>query len=325
MKLHFIKSPFLLTLILSITVTSCLKDKAFDNGDIQSLHGSNVKVISIAVFVSSQANFLAAAYDASANDTVINLIPVELGGPTAAPQDIHVTLAQNDQLVNDYDSANGTSYVPAPSSVFTVVNTGSVVVIPKGSRTGYLQIKFIPNDFISAGYALGYTIQSVAEPGYTISGNLNNGIVAIGIKNKYDGQYGLRIETIGWGAFGIADGVTNTWPDNVAVVTSGANSVTFNTSEEGPLQPAFTAAGGVTAFGATQPQLTFDPATNKLTGVVNLTPPDARDRAFAINPDPATNSYFDPSTQTIYAAYLMTQIGRPTQFIYDTLTYVGPR
>jgi len=38
-----------------------------------------------------------------------------------------------------------------------------------------------------------------------------------------------------------------------------------------------------------------------------------------------TDSRYDPATQTIYAAYEMTQNGRPNQFIYDTLVYRGPR
>jgi hypothetical protein len=193
MRLHFFKLPIFLAFILSITTTSCLKDKAYDLSEIQSVQGYSPNVISLGVDVTSQANFTTEAYPASANDTVVNLVPVELGGPSAAGQDIHVTLVENDALVSEYDTANGTSYVP-PTGLFATVNNGGVVTIPKGSRTGYLQIKFIANSLIGGSYALGFTISSVAEKGYTISGNLNNGIVAIVAKNEWDADY----QVTGW-------------------------------------------------------------------------------------------------------------------------------
>ena len=191
MKLQFIKSPLILVLILAITATSCLKDKAFKNGSIQSGSGgsgTNTELISIGLTVSSTSNFLVAAYDNSNNDTTIDLIPVELGGLSAAAQDIHVTLTPNSALIDAYNTANGTSYTFAPSTVYTALN-GGVVTIPKGKRTGFLQIKFKPSDFLGVTYAWGFTISKVTEACYTISGNLNNGIVAIAIKNQWDGDY----------------------------------------------------------------------------------------------------------------------------------------
>lgn len=304
---------------------SCLKDKAYDNGTIQSGSqgsGEDAKVISLGITVSSTSNFLTASYPITGTDTTVDLIPVELGGTSDAPADIHVTLTVDDTLLNAYNNANGTNYVDA-SPVITIAN-GGVVTIPKGSRIGYLRVTFNANDLLAAQYALPVKIASVAEPGYTISGNLNTGIVAIGPKNKYDGLYKLTILTSGWGAYGINDGPpSNTWPTNIGLVTSGPNSVTFSSQELGPLQPAF-AGGSPTGFGATAPQFTFDPATDKLVSVVNLAPDDGRGRTFFLNPA-VPDSRYDAATQTIYAAYVMTQNGRPNQLIYDTLVYRGPR
>jgi len=324
MRTHFIKLPLILALILSITAISCLKDKAYEDGTIQSGSqgsGQDIKVISLGITVSSSSNFLQASFPITGSDTTVDLIPVELGGSSDAPQDIHVTLTVTDKLLTDYNTANGTNYVD-PGSVVTILNNG-VVIIPKGSRIGYFQVKFNANDLLSATYALGVVITSVAEAGYTISGNLNSGIVGIGPKNKYDGRYKFTIETIGWGAYGINDGPPSlTWPTLVSVVTSGASSIILS-SEAGNAQPAF-AGGGITGFGATEPQFTFDPNTNQLLSVVNLIPDDGRHRTFFLNPA-VTDSRYDPTTQTIYAAYEMTQNGRPNQLIYDTLVYKAVR
>ena len=321
MKIYSTKSSFIILLILSITAVSCLKDKAYENGTIQSGSGGSgqdVKVITLGITVSDTTNFLQASYNLSANDTTVDLVPVELGGLSSASQDIHVTLTENDQLVQNYNDSNGTDFTN-PGANVTIVN--NVVIIPKGSRTGYLQVKFKPNDLLNGDFALGFVVTSIAESGYTI-GNLNHGIVALGPKNRYDGKYSLRIKTVGWAAYGIDDGIPETWPTQIGVVTTGLSSIVFS-SEVGGDQPAF-AGGSITGFGATEPQLTFDLTTNKLVSVVNLAAPDSRARAFAIN-SAVTDSRYDPASKTIYAAYLMTQNGRPTQYIYDTLVYKASR
>ena len=195
-------------------------------------------MVTLGITVSDTTNFLQASYNLSDNDTTVNLVPVELGGLNAAPQDLHVTLTESDDLVQNYNDSNGTDFTN-PGSNVTIVN--NVVTIPKGSRTGYLQVKFKPNDLLNGDFALGFVITSIAEPGYTI-GDLNHGIVAMGPKNEFDGKYSLRIKTVGWGAYGIDDGIPETWPTQVGIVTTGLASVIFNT-EAGVAQPEF--AGGL--------------------------------------------------------------------------------
>ncbi len=173
------------------------------------------------------------------------------------------------------------------------------------------------NLFLSNQYVLPIIIKDAG--GYGIATNFRMIIMRVLAKNKYDGIYDLVISTTGWAAYGIADGGSNDWGD-IGLATSGGSSVVFDYGAE----PAFTTAGAATAFGATNPQFTFDVTTDKLIKVENLAPDDGRGRAFQINPA-VTDSRFDPSTKTIYAAYLMFQIGRPTQYFYDTLTYKGPR
>lgn len=318
--MNYIKKPLFPVAVFSVILAGCLKDKGFDNGSIQSTHGANIPVIGMAANVSSTTNFALVAFDNGNNDTTVNLLPVSVGGTSPASQDLHVTLVQDDQLVTNYNDSNGTGYTPPPAGSFT---TSSVVTIPKGSYIGYLQIKFKPSDYIGQPYALGYKIKSVQEQGYAISGNLDTAVCAIVIKNKYDGSYTMNMKLTGWGAYGISDGPSYTWPSKVGFSSTGGNTLVFATGEEGALQPGFTAGGGATGFGAATPQFAFDLTTNKLTGMTNLTP-DSRNRSFRPNPA-VPDSRYDPATKTLYLAYIMSQNGRPDQFIYDTLTYVGPR
>ncbi len=239
----------------------------------------------------------------------------ELGGPLL-DKDVVVTLALDPTAIDDYNTANGTSYVPLADSSYTLPSL--TITIPKGQRLGSLDLSIISTKVdLSVPAALAFKI--VDAQGVALADNLKTIVYSVGVKNKYDGQYDLTIETIGWDAYGIADGVSNT--ESIGLVTASANAVTFT----GDFQPAFTTSGGATAFGATRPILTFDPATDNLTSVINdPNVVDSRNRQFHLNPA-VTDSRFDAATRTVYAAYIMTQNGRPDQQIYDTLNYTGPR
>jgi uncharacterized protein DUF1735 len=324
MKLNNIKLLLGLVVVSSLTITSCLKDKDFNNGSIQSVQGGNIQVIGTGVSATNSNNFLAIAIANSSNDTVMNLIPVVLSTPNAASQDIHVTLVQRDSLLVVYNAANtDTTVTPTnpnpsekvthlvPPTKFTVVNPGGVVTIPKGSNTGYLQIKFVPGDFLGGPtYALGFLISAIAEKGYVISGNLNFGIVGINIKNKYDGVYNLR------GFFNrTSPDYSAPYNETISLVTTGANSVEMYW-KGGPAHPI---AGGTSQFGSFTTEYFFDLTTNAIIAVDNGVTPGSP----PFTNGPATDNRFDPATKTIYAqCYYNANLQR---MFTDTMTYIGPR
>jgi hypothetical protein len=321
------KSIFLV--IISAVSFGCLKDDAFDNKEIQSIHGSGQQnVVAIALTATTTSNHLQLAFNKSDVDTTFDAIPVTLAGKPAN-EDIQVTLLINPALLGSYNANNGTLHEEAPTSVYSITNsgdsaTGYLVTIPKGSNTGYLQLKIKPNDFLGVDYALGVEISNISPSGYLIASNLSTGILAIATKNLWDGIYTLTQKTVGWAAYGIADGETYTWPSDVALITASAVADDIHTAEAGFGQPAFVTGGGITSFGATATRYVFDPVTNALVDVINTVPDDGRGRTFFLNPA-VPDSRYDPVTKTIYASYQMTQNGRPNQYFYDTLTYIGPR
>ncbi|MEO7049180.1 MAG: hypothetical protein ABI091_28000, partial [Ferruginibacter sp.] len=66
MKIQLVKAPLILMLSLSVIASSCLKDKAFENGSIQSGSGGSgqdVKVLTLGITVSDTTNFLQTSYD----------------------------------------------------------------------------------------------------------------------------------------------------------------------------------------------------------------------------------------------------------------------
>ncbi|MGH2645620.1 MAG: DUF1735 domain-containing protein, partial [Chitinophagaceae bacterium] len=108
----------------------------------------------------------------------MDLVPINLATPGPAPEDLHVTVVVDSTVVTALNNNYGTSFAAAPSSMYTIINP--VVTIPKGQHIGWVQIKLNPSQFSTApDWAIGFRITNIQEPGYTISGNLNTGVVNI--------------------------------------------------------------------------------------------------------------------------------------------------
>lgn len=324
MKLPF-KIIFLL--ILSFSMSSCLKDKEYDKGLIQSVrsNGSDQNIIEIQLTATSVDNILRQSFDAVNKDTTINVIPVVLASPDVAKEDIHVTLKLNSSIVDDYNAANGTAYQVPDASMYTLLNQGNVVTIPKGSRVGYLQIKLNPSNFIGTDWALGYEIQSVDKTGYTISGNLNKGMFAFGIKNKYDGHY-LMTGTLTDAANA---SITGQYPIEVDLETFGGNAVVLNPTQ-GPFAGAYfhpiLSGGSASGYGSFTPVFIFD-ANDNIVDVQNAWgQPASNGRSAQLDPS-GVNKWF-ASDRHIDVKYWMNQpsVITPHRTSFsEHFTYLGPR
>lgn len=325
MKISF--SSLALLLVVSFCMSSCLKDKDYDNGLIQSIHDNgktNQNLIELQLTAKSSTNFLFTAFDAIDHDTTINLIPVALASKQPASEDIHVTLVPKAELVDDYNNANNTGYVVPSTTMYTVVNANNIVTIPKGSRIGYLQVKLRTSDFLGQEWAFGYTIGSVDKQGYVISGNLNTGIMAFGIKNKYDGHYlmtGTMVDSANLG-------LTGQFPIEVNLETVGGNSVVLN-PVQGPFAGGYLypilSGGAPSAYGSFTPVFVFD-ATDNVIEVDNYYgQPASNTRSAQIDPS-GTNKYF-PDRHIDVKFWMNQPSVRPghRSFFDVHFAYLGPR
>ena len=231
-----------------------------------------------------------------------------------------VTIQKNTTLV----TAAGHEILP--DSTYQLLSTTSTVDPTTGLAPFKLQVSTSKFDLTQPhDYAVGFSIASTTNG--IIAINKQTDVITVGVKNKYDGVYQLKVSTTGWAAYGIADGATlSTYPAEAQLVTAGVNTVTLNIPLGlGNLQPALTSGGGATGFGATTPLYTFDNSTNKLVSVVNSTPDDGRGRKLTINAAATGTNYFDPATHNIYMNYTMMQNGRPNQVIVENFIYLRSR
>ncbi|AEV96573.1 protein of unknown function DUF1735 [Niastella koreensis GR20-10] len=182
MKLSYIKITLSLALV-SLGMTGCLKDKPYDDQQIQSTRATQtIKVIEMKISATDASNFVSLSYDNSTKDTTVNLVPITLATSNGASEDINVTVSLNSKLVDDHNTASGDSYNVPSASLVSIVNQNNIVTIPKGSNTGYLKVKFNPSALAGGDWALGFAITNVDKTGYNISGNFGSGVVAIAIQ-----------------------------------------------------------------------------------------------------------------------------------------------
>lgn len=317
MKLYYIKITLALA-IVSFGMAGCLKDQPYEDQEIQSNRPEgNPRVIEMKITANNIRNFVSHAFDNGNNDTVVDLVPIHLATAGVAPEDINVTLEIKPELVDAYNTDKNTSYSIPSSSLVTILNP--VVTIPKGSRTGYMQVKFKPSDIVGMELAYGLAITNIDKPGYNISGNLGTGVVGILIKNKYDGRYEVDGILVDAANGDLSSGPDGPYPFEVELRTTGANSVAMWVAniEYGHL------IGGNSYYGSFSPNFIFDPATNAIISVTNYHgQPSGNGRSAEIDPSGDNKQNADKS---IDVKYVMKQGGGTRTTFDEHFTYIGPR
>jgi hypothetical protein len=318
MKKIIISSVILLG--MSIMITSCLKDKTYDDGKTGTQSVENgPKIIEISQ-AANNPNPVVFALNTSPSSEDIVAFDVNLATGYTAPEDLKVNIVKNMTIVSDYNTANSTTYEELPLNCYTLPASALVITIPKGSNKGYLNLKLNKNNFdFSKNYALGYTMASLPT-GYTISQNFRNVMITVGLKNKYDGAY-------------ILNGFHNRPPYDFPMVnepmelhTSGSASVKFYWPAVGGYgHPIGTGVGALGWYGASVgPSFTADPLTNSIVSATNVgaaAPPIDLDPSVATHRVTWNTTTNKPDKVYITWRYNANQARR----FFDTLTYVGPR
>jgi hypothetical protein len=293
--------------LVSLGMTGCLKDDAFDDHEIQSNRpiDGQPRVIELKVSANNLTRFVTLAFANSSKDTVVNLVPVTLATASSASEDINVTVGLRPSLVDEYnaDPNNTVVYDVPTASMFSLVNNG-VVTIPKGSNVGYLQIKMVPSNFIGNDWALGFVINSIDKAAYTISGNLSTAVVAVATKNQYDGVYsasGFFQHPSLPRSFNLSEQPAKTLNANTitkALGDLGDNtpiSITINADNTVTIGPGPGASGSTALVGNY-----IDPTR------------------------PAYNNKYDPATKTFMLSYAY-PMPTPTRMITEKVVYVRSR
>lgn len=314
-----------LSLLFLTGLTGCLKDKIADDQLANPSIDRNKKLIEIAgpfTNTTSYTSTYALSLNASTKDTTANLVVVRLASDQVASEDVQVTLELAPELIKAYNDSTGNKYEVPASSLFTM--SSLTVTIPKGSREGNITIKAIPNNLAGKAYAFGFRIKSVSSPDYIISGNLNNQVVIVGVKNKYDGVWTIT------GTFldQTNAAFTGLYPLEWDLVTSSANSiVAYDNEQLGIPGHLFLNNGSPTYYGNFGLVVNFDVATDKITSITNFYgQPSSNGRSAALDPSGVNAYSIVNGVPTIKVKYFLLQPGATVRTKFDeTWTYKGPR
>ncbi|MBA2330021.1 MAG: DUF1735 domain-containing protein [Flavisolibacter sp.] len=317
MKKLFLNNKYLyFTLALSFFLSSCLKDKGFDNGEYGTVNRNTEgqKWISIplgafktnAIGVESRAAFQS-----------IDLFPVSFDYKDPAATDITVTVQVNNDLVTAADP----SIIILPPSAYNIPS--NTLTVKAGERISDVLALSINTSTLdpSKKYGIGFSITGVSDPSIQMSSNLKNAVFVFTIKNKYDGIYRYSAE------YDIPADRDPAWLRSftygfeVHLLTTGPRSVSFlNTAFNAGFIPLM--VPGASGFGGTGMAIVFD-ENDKVISVTNPVPPDSRNRQVALNP--SGNSRYDNATKTLYLDIIFTQNGFDPIPMRITMTFLRVR
>jgi hypothetical protein len=302
---------------LGLTMTSCLKDKGFENGE----YGLNGVTDRPGVGFPEAAKAINPfSVNAISTSQTINAPLVNLLADKPAAQDVHVVLAYNNALVTAYNTANGTSLIIPTAAQYTI--SSLTITIPAGQRFASVPI-VIPNAStlsLTNTYALGFKIVSV-DGGYNIASNMQNVLVSISVKNAYDGIYsqvsGFVQRYSGPGA-PVSDGLTGplgpSLPD-VYMFTSGPTAV--DPHDGTGLGVGITWANGQGVAGIDGLKFTIDPGTN-------LVSPTSSTNATLVPFAGHPNTY-DPALKRLSVSFRWVSTAPAFREYWNIFQYEGPR
>jgi len=292
---------FRLLLLYLVFLYSCKRDDIF--GDITP-NTSRV----IAEFTDARTGTFV-THDAVAGSVEVDLTELRIDPRSVLDGLAKVKVIINPTVVTEYNAENGTAYTPIPAAAFSLAS--SEYKFNKNQRKTMVRAAMNPSALLNGDYAIGLSIAEV--DGGEISPIGKHVIVFLSIKNKYDGIYSLK-------GYSEIPGTSYTGHFTVPCseqleLASGSVSSVFIL----PTQPVAD-GNGFAYIGNLLPEISFDAATNKVTGVTAAA--GGIDLIFPF--DAGYNSRYDPATKTIYVKYGVAPAGSG-RYIVDTLTYCGPR
>ncbi|MGB3007336.1 MAG: DUF1735 domain-containing protein [Chitinophagaceae bacterium] len=300
----------------ALFLTSCLKDKEYDNGTIGH-QVQDQKIVELAL-PNSSATSVTRALDYKNLESTLTFLPVRISSGSPAESDITVVLDTSGTTA--YAAANG--YAHFKNTLGSIVSPLSLT-IPKGSlESNPIMLKVNPINFDpSAKYVIAFKIKSVSDPNYQINANFGTYYIFLGAKNPYDGVYSLTFSNYHPSS---NPGYTGTTVDVYMITTAGNKVKIFFPDFDGYYNPAVL-GGALSAFGAQEPEYTIDQATNQVT-VQNAYP--GATTFYTMNP--THNNRYDPATKKIYCRWGYSYVGGnfapgTSREWTQEFTYTGPR
>ncbi len=223
MKMVINKKYLWFVLALPFLATSCIKEKyTIDYGEDNTTR-------LITEFKTEGKAEIDLAVDAASGISVVNMTEVGAVSRSVVAKNYTVKVVVNNALITAYNTANGTSLVPAPSSALTFEALS--FDLSKERRVMPVVARVNSTALTNDTYAVGLTISEVTDG--EVSQLTKNLLIILSVKNAYDADYrsiGLRTNH---GGPNNTFPITGTFPFNYIkrLVTVNANTCTMFTAD----------------------------------------------------------------------------------------------
>jgi hypothetical protein len=320
MKITSITFKTLLTVSVVALVFGCKKPDIAEQADgkgqtiVRIPSNDGVKLIAIDLASTSQTFGVLDVNKEAVSESVLN---------TASK----VVITEDPTIISAYNTAHGTTYIGLPTTAFTIdpanPKVGNDYTLTFNPGEFFKQLKItVPNATVldpNKKYAIGFKISSVE--GGKISASENTVLVEVGLKNKWDGVYKVTGTMVDLTSATLTGNYPLTWE----LRTSGSNTLAVYDKSTGTQTHLILSAGAASQYGSFGLNITIDPATNKITSVVNsYGQPASNGRSAGLDPS-GVNAY-DPATKTFKIKYYLLQPGTAIRTTFDeTWVFSGVR
>ena len=237
-------------------------------------------------------------------------LPVSFSGPNGNSEDIQLTLAVDPAALAAYnkqmeDDLGGSTYSLMPDDYYSFTSTS--LTIPKGQTKASVSVTVFPDKFdLTKNFVVPIRIVSASSG--ILSAHFSVALVAVVVKNAYDGIYDVLDGQVIRLVNGVQD--TNLGGQYVEGLTMDLATINGNTVAVVPLWRDGSGIGGI-------PGTQF--SINQTTNAVTVT---ATGNASLAN-KPASINEYDPATKTFTVSF---DWSRPNRGVYNLkLRYKKPR
>ena len=312
MKYKLLK--FVTCSLIACAIFSCKKN--------EGLNGAGINVVSLPMYENIYSYNLVAGTQTFSILTISRDVPNSTVLNTAQT----VTLKLDTTVINDYNTANATSYQLLASSAYTfdasnpLSSSNLMVTFAPGEFSKSIKINLDLTKIPAGNNALGFTIAQTA-PGI-ISAASSKAFVAIGAKNRFDGEYILTGTLID----NFNPALSGNYPTSVFLISNGALQINMYDNAIPGLYHSILNGGAVSRYGSIGVVFNFND-DNTIASVVNYYGQPAANTRF-LTLDPSGVNKWDPVTKMLKVKYWMDQpslfVGHRTSFD-ETFTYKGSR
>lgn len=298
-------------LCAGLLFTSCVKEEAKPQGDAGN---TIVKVLE----APERKIFFSPFSDTKTVDLFSLRRDANSQGSLNTPSSIDIKFSQ--QMIDDYNDANGESFEPMPDSIFSFKSIPGVQETADGFTMDYsagdfakeLTIQLDGSKWdISHKYAFAYVISEAG--GNQVGAGKDSVIVLISVKNKWDGVYdvtGTMVDAVNPALVHVTKALNSVYgigqEYHLVTVSPTACAVYDNTVYGDYIVPISTGGGtGLSGYGDFALLVEFDPETDEIVNVSNYYGTPANTRAAVL--DESGENRYNAASKTINIKFHMLQ------------------